>query len=119
MPKNPVAPESSVYSVSGGGVGVAGPATPAAGASGRTANFSAATTTNSSYAGSGSVGTGKKLSTNGDVRIPLHPSQPRDDNQECGDSRADGQKRTIITKLGGVMTGLVIICVHIAPICLA
>ena len=90
MPKNQVTPEnSSVNSVSGS---VARPANPtpttaAAGASGggggRTANFSG---TNSdagsklSSIGTAAVAARRFTNTNGHVRIPLHPSEPRGDD---------------------------------------
>ena len=77
MPKNQVAPDnsSSVYSVSGRQV------TPAPGASGRTANFSATNSdTGSKLSTNNGGGLRKFTGTNGDVRIPLHPSEPRGDD---------------------------------------
>ena len=38
----------------------------------------------------------KKFSTNGDVRIPLHPTEPRENGQESGD-RAGGDEQSDIT----------------------
>ena len=83
MPKNQVAPDnsSSVYSVSGRQV------TPAPGASGRTANFSA---TNSDTGSKLSNNLRKFTGTNGDVRIPLRPSEPRGDDAR-GRSAENGQ----------------------------
>ena len=84
MPKNQIAPDnssSSVYSVSGRQV-----STPAPGASGRTANFSATNSDTGSKLSTNGGGLRKFTGTNGDVRIPLHPSEPRGD-----DARGSGE----------------------------
>ena len=80
MPKNSVAPQSSVHTVSGGGGGVGRPTNPTPNAAAR-ANFSAGTSSDAgSKVSSNGTAAARKFTTNGDVRIPLHPSEPRGDD---------------------------------------
>ena len=89
MPENSVAPESSVYTVSGGVGSVGRPTNPtptaaaranALNGGGREVNFSAGTISDAGSKVSSNGTAARKFTTNGDVRIPLHPSEPREDD---------------------------------------